>query len=296
MDDLIDGFSDEYDIDVNVYRGNSESVLQRILQESKAGFAGVDLVETNSGELNVLGDQNMLYPYKSELRDAVRPEGQKEWWTADRFNAFVVAYNTDKVDEAELPETIEGFTDPKWKGKISMELGDVDWFSAMWQYLLDQGKSEDEVRTMFDEIAANSKIVKGHTVQGELLSAGQFGVATSIYSHTVDKAEDEGAPVEWRSSSVQPVQPVVIRPNGAALMHNAKAPAAAMLFMDYLLTDGQGLLKDVFRIGSVPDSSDDPLAGLETTTPPEKELLDQAEKWDGLYEKVTEGGVPTGEQ
>jgi len=171
-----------------------------------------------------------------------------------------------------------------------MELGDVDWFSAMWQYLLDQGKSEDEVGTMFDEIAANSKIVKGHTVQGELLSAGQFGVATSIYSHTVDKAEDEGAPVAWHTDSGSTVQPLVIRPNGAGLMKNAKSPAAAMLFMDYLLTDGQGILKDSFRIGSVPGKAD-PLAGLETITPPEQDLLDHADEWDSLYEQVTEGGV-----
>lgn len=292
IDTIVEAFSDEYDIDVNVYRGNSESVLQRILQESKAGFRGVDLVETNSGELNVLGDQNMLYPYKSELRDAVRPEGQKEWWTADRFNAFIVAYNTDKVDEAELPETIEGFTDPKWKGKISMELGDVDWFSAMWQHFLDQGKSEDEVRTMFDQIAANAKIVKGHTVQAELLSAGEFSAGISMYSHSVQEGTEDGRPITWQPKDREPMQPVVIRPNGGGLVGTATHPAAAVLFMDFLLSDGQKAIADEYRIGSIPGARD-PLAGLETIEVDEDEMLNNAQHWDDLYADVLKGGEVT---
>jgi iron(III) transport system substrate-binding protein len=289
IDDMVDAFSDKYDVDVNVYRANSETVLQRILQESKADFQGADLIETNAGELNVLNDEGMLADYESPLRDAVRPEGQKEGWTADRFNVFVVGWNTKLVKKGQEPTSLKDLADPKWKGKVSMEIGDVDWFAAMVKYYESKGMSQDEAIDLFSRIAKNAKIVKGHTVQGELLSAGQFGVATSIYSHTVDKAQDEGAPVQWRLGS-DAVQPLVIRPNGAGLMKNAKSPAAAMLFLDFLLSDGQKLLKDSFRIGSVPGAND-PLAGLETTAPPEQELLDDAKKWDSLYEQVTQGGV-----
>ena len=290
IQDIVDAYSDKYDIDVNVYRANSETVLQRVLQESKANFQGADLIETNAGELNVMNSEKLLSDYTGSLRDAVRPEGQKAGWTADRFNVFVIGWNTKLVKDP--PAKLEDLADPKWKNKISMEVGDVDWFAAMVKYYESKGMSEDEALALFDRIAKNSKIVKGHTVQGELLSAGQFGLATSIYSHTVDKAARDGAPVMRRSASQQPIQPVVIRPNGAALMHNAKSPAAAMLFMDFLLTDGQKILKDSFRIGSIP-GKDDPLAGLTTTTPPEKELLDDAKKWDGLYEDVTQGGTET---
>jgi len=290
IDDIVDAFSDKYDVDVNVYRANSETVLQRVLQESKANFQGADLIETNAGELNVMNSEGMLADYKGALRDSVRPEGQKEGWTADRFNVFVVGWNTKLVKAGQEPRSLEDLADPKWKGKVSMEIGDVDWFAAMVKYYESKGMSKDDAVALLSKVAKNAKIVKGHTVQGELLSAGQFGVATSIYSHTVDKAEDEGAPVAWHTDSGSTVQPLVIRPNGAGLMKNAKSPAAAMLFMDYLLTDGQGILKDSFRIGSVPGKAD-PLAGLETITPPEQDLLDHADEWDSLYEQVTEGGV-----
>lgn len=294
LDTIVDAFSDKYDIDVNVYRGNSESVLQRVLQESKAGFAGVDLIETNSGELNILGEEGLFYPYEGEFRDAVRPEGQKEHWTADRFNVFVVASNTDMVKTSELPTSIEGFADPKWKGKISMELGDVDWFSAMFEHFLEQGKTEEEVTEMFRAIAANAKVVKGHTVQAELLSAGEFGVGISMYSHSVQEGTEDGRPITWQPEGAAPIQPLVLRPNGAGLVGTAQHPAAAVLFMDFLLTDGQQNIADEFRVGSVP-TADDPLAGLESIEVDEEEMLNNAEKWDDLYAEILEGGEVTEE-
>jgi iron(III) transport system substrate-binding protein len=290
MDAIVDGFTDKYDIDVNVYRGNSESVLQRILQESKAGFAGADLIETNSGELNVIGDEGLFYPYKSEFRDKVRPEGQKDTWTADRFNAFTIAYNTDMVKSADVPTSLDQLADPKWKGKISMEVGDTDWFSAMYNYYLQQGKSEQEVTDLFKKIASNAKVVKGHTVQAELLSAGEFAVGASMYTHSVQEGTEEGRPIAWRTDANPPAQPIVIRPNGAGLLGTAKHPAAALLFMDYLLTDGQKAIADAYRIGSVP-TADDPLAGIKTIEVDEDEMLNNAKKWDDLYAEILKGGT-----
>lgn len=288
MDKLVKAFEDTYDIEVSVYRGNSESVLQRVLQEQKANYLGNDFVDTNAGELNILNAEKMLYPYKGELRDQVRKEGQADGWTASRFNVFVVGWNTSKVKPGQEPKSFEELADPKWKGQVSMEVGDVDWFAGLYKYYLDQGKSEAEVKDLFTRIAANSKIAKGHTTQGELLSAGQFAVTVSSYSHTIDKAADKGAPVTWRPASA-PVQPILIRPNGFALMKNATNPAAAMLFADWELTEGQKILEEAFRIGSIPTGKD-PLAGLKVIAVQEQELLDDPKKWDTLYSDIVQAG------
>jgi iron(III) transport system substrate-binding protein len=291
MDKLVEGFEDAYgDIDVSVYRGNSESVLQRVRQEQQAGYLGNDFVDTNAGELNIMKTEGLFYPYKGELRDSVRKEGQADGWTGSRFNVFVVGWNTKKVKPGEEPKSFEELADPKWKGKVSMEVSDVDWFAGLYKYYLAQGKSDAEVRELFTRIAANSKIAKGHTTQGELLSAGQFAVTVSSYSHTIDKAADKGAPVSWHPSSGAPVQPIVLRPNGVALMKTAAHPAAAMLFADWELTDGQKILQKAFRIGSIMTGQDDPLAGLKVVAVPEQELLADPKKWDNLYADIVRAG------
>jgi iron(III) transport system substrate-binding protein len=290
IEDLVEGFEEEVDVDVSVYRGNSESVLQRLLQEQKAEFYGNDVIETNALELGVAEQEGWLSPYEGELREAVREEGRKaEGWTATRFNTFVVGWNTNLVKPGQEPKSLEELADPRWKGKLSMEVGDVDWFTALHQHFVEQGMSEQEATELFKKMAANSKTVKGHTVQGELLSAGQFAVAVSSYSHTIDKAADKGAPVAWKPQNGEPVQPVVVRPNGIGLMKTATNPCAAMLFVDYELTGGQKVFEEAFRVGATEGAADS-IAGLEVVPVPEDELLNNAQKWDDLYAEVIQAG------
>jgi iron(III) transport system substrate-binding protein len=288
IDDVVSAFEDAYKIDVSVYRGNSESVLQRVILEQAANFFGNDFVDTNAGELNIMNKEGFFAAYKGAQRDSVRKEGQAQGWTASRFNAFVIAWNTSKVKPGEEPKSFEDLTDPKWKGLVSMEIGDVDWFAALWKYYLAKGKTDAQVRELFTKVAANSKIAKGHTTQGELLSAGQFAITVSSYSHTIDKAADKGAPVAWKPV----VQPVVLRPNGIALMKTASNPAAAMLYADFMLTEGQKILGKSFRMRSVP-TANDPLAGMTIVTVPEQELLDNAKQWDDLYAQIVQAGQTT---
>ena len=74
LQSFVDAFTAKYCIPVKVYQATSESILQRLTQESKANHQGADIVETNSTELTVLGRDGALYPYRSSLRDKVRPK------------------------------------------------------------------------------------------------------------------------------------------------------------------------------------------------------------------------------
>src|SRR4029077_10244494 len=179
MDDVVKAFEDKYGLKVETYRANSETVLQGGLQEASANYQGADLIETNAGELNAMQQRQLLYPYEGELRDKVRPEGRKDGWTADRFHAFVIGWNTTKVPAGTEPHSLKDLVGPQWKGRVGLEIGDIDWFAAMYNYYKSQGSSDDEVMAFFHQLGANSKIAKGHTVIGELLSAGQLDVGAS---------------------------------------------------------------------------------------------------------------------
>ena len=284
--DVAEAFKAKYGIEVKTYRANSETVLQRVLQEGDANFHGADILETNSPEMNIVSSHDLLYPYRSEYRETVRPQGVKDTWTADRFNAFVVGWNTDLVKPGEEPKTFEDLALPKWRGKLAMELNEVDWYASLTTYWLEHGKTQQQIDDLFDAIAANSKITKGHTATGQLLSAGQYSIFVSAYTQNIDAPAAEGAPVTWRPADGRPVQPITLRPNGVATMKNAQHPAAAVLFVDFLLTDGQDVLKSVHRIPSVM-SEGDPLVGLELIEAPEDELLKNSGEWRDRYQQVT---------
>lgn len=278
-------FGDAFGIDVNVYRAGSETVLQRILQEQGARFQGNDVVETNATELFALNKEAFLAKYEGERRNMVPEAGRFEGWTATRFNLFAPSWNTKLVPKGQEPRSWEDLADPKWNGKMSMELSDYDWFLTLYGYWKKQGKSDAEVDKLFADMANGAKIVRGHTVQGELLSAGQFSLVVSNYSYIVERAKKKGAPVDY----LPYVQPVIARPNGVALMKSAKHPAAAMLFVDWLLDEGQEVLVEEGLTPAIVEG-DDPLKGIQIIPVDVKALLEQGDEWSKRYEKVVSGG------
>ena len=107
-DAVVPAFKEQYGIDVKIYRADSETVLQRTLQESSASFAGADVVETNATEMAVLADKGLTGDYRSAERDKINPQFQYQGWTPTRFNIFAPAWNTQQVTGDLIPKTLAG--------------------------------------------------------------------------------------------------------------------------------------------------------------------------------------------
>jgi iron(III) transport system substrate-binding protein len=284
-DAVVEAFGDTFDIDVATYRASSEAILQRILQEQKANFAGNDIVETNSRELQALSQEGVLAEYRGERRELVPEAGRFEKWTATRFNLFAPAWNTELIKDVGAPTSWEDLADPKYDGMLSMEVGDYDWYLALYDYWQEQGKSEAEIDKLFSDMAQGAKIVKGHSVQAELLSAGQFALLASPYTYGIDRLKDKGAPVDYKPV----VEPVIARANGVGLMPTATHPCAALLFTDWLLEEGQQVIAEENLTPSIP-TGDDPLEGVELVAVDNEKLLNESETWSQKYEAVVQGG------
>jgi iron(III) transport system substrate-binding protein len=284
-DDVIGEFEDTYDdLDVSVYRADSETVLQRVLQEQQAQFYGNDVVESNANEMLALDQQGLMSAYRGPARDAVSDLAKFDNWTGVRFNLFAPSWNTNLVKPGEQPTSWEDLADPKWDGKLSMELEDYDWYGTLHDYFVSQGMTDQEADEVFQQMADGAKIVKGHTVQGELLSAGQFSVVASNYSYITETLKRDGAPVDYQPM----VEPVIARPNGIGLMRTAEHPAAAMLFVDWILTDGQKVMADLGLTPSV--ESMDPFANAKVIPVDTDKLLHEGDQWSKEYEQIVEQG------
>jgi iron(III) transport system substrate-binding protein len=143
--------------------------------------------------------------------------------------------------------------------------------------------TEKEAVDLFRKAASGARMVDGHTLMTELLAAGEFSVASSVYKHRAEQLKKDGAPVEWEA----PVEPIVIRPNGVGIYADTKVPATALLFADFMLTDVQNMLLEFDR---TPASSKAPGGGIpseyEVLVADLRDLNDEREKWEGLYEEI----------
>lgn len=57
-------FTNDYGIKVNVFRGTSETIMQRALQEGKAGRPGADVIQSNIVEMTALAGEGQFGEYK----------------------------------------------------------------------------------------------------------------------------------------------------------------------------------------------------------------------------------------
>ncbi|MPY79731.1 MAG: extracellular solute-binding protein [Actinophytocola sp.] len=288
VDELADAWEETYeDIDLEIYRASGEEVLPRILQENAAGYGGADVVETNATEMEVLGNKGLLQPYQGDALQRVPAEGKFGTWTATRFNVFAPSWNTDIVKQGDEPKTWEDLADPAYKGKLALEIDDYDWYMGLHDYWRAEGKSEEEIDKLFQAMAANAKKVKGHSVMAEMTSSGQFGVAASNYTYIVEELKADGAPIELEPL----VSPVILRPNGAGLMKTAQHPAAALLFKDWLLDDGQQVLQELNMTPSTDLEGD--LGGTDHVMLDVEKVVAENEKWSKGYEQLLSGSAGT---
>jgi iron(III) transport system substrate-binding protein len=280
LDEVSSAFDDEFGIEPSVYRAGSETVLQRILQEQDANFPGNDLVETNGSELGALQQAGVMAQcVADEIVEQVPEAGRADNWTATRFNLFAPSWNTEIISDP--PTTWEDLADPKYDGQLTLELGDYDWYMGLTDYWLEQGKSQDEIDQLFADMVDGASVVRGHTVMGELMSAGQFGLAASNYTYIVEGLKEAGAPVE-----TQPyVDPIIARPNGGGCMKTAENPATAMLFMDWLMTEGQDVIAELQLTPAIADTD----LGVELYPVDSDKLLEEGQEWSQRYDDLLAG-------
>jgi iron(III) transport system substrate-binding protein len=236
MGALINAFRAKYGIRAQQWRGSSEDIRNRAAQEYAAGRYEVDVAETAGPDMEAMVREQLLQkvatPAASELiPQAVMPHGQ---WIATRLSVFAGAHNTDIIKPAAAPKTYEDLLDPRFKGKLGIEADDANWFMTI---VLHMGE-EKGLRLFKDIVARNGiSIRKGHTLLANLVPTGEVPLALTAYSYRVEQLIHEGAPV-----AIDHLPPVVALPTGGGVFRRAPHPNAALLFEDFMLTDGQPIL------------------------------------------------------
>lgn len=285
VDPLVRPFEEKYGIKVTVWRASGGDVLQRVVQEQKAGRASVDLIHISAPEMEALQRegifQKITSPHFAELLpDAVPAHSE---WVSTLLSVWVQGYNTDLIKKEDLPKTYEDLLDPKWKGKLGYEVENVDWFATVIEWMGEE-KGLDYFRNL---VRTNGlSIRKGHSLLNNLVVAGEVPLGLTIYNYMPVQAKNDGAPIDWFA-----IEPAVGRANGAGVVKTAKSPNAAALFTDFILTEGQDIL---VGLNYVPTSTKakSPLADIDIKIVNPADKLDNARKWQPLYDRIVVRGNP----
>ncbi len=116
---LLDQFTQESGIKVNLVTGKADALLKRL--KSEGANTPADLfITTDAGRLHRAKEADVLQPISSETLNAAIPSNYRDpegFWHGLSVRARVITYIKGKVDPEQLT-SYEDLADSQWKGRI----------------------------------------------------------------------------------------------------------------------------------------------------------------------------------
>jgi iron(III) transport system substrate-binding protein len=210
--------------------------IERAIAESRAGRLTVDVMDTNSGYLQLVFDRDLARPYPWQKVFGVPDDLALYDNRALMIGHYdlPIAYNTDLVKPGEIASW-EDLTLPKWKGKFMLEA------RGFGLAILAQEWGEEKTVAYIRRLVANQPIItKGASPTMDGLASGQASAAIGAIAARVQKLREQGAPLEWARVGPIPAQVVTVFP-----VVGAPHPAAAKLWSWWWTTpEGQKAFYD----------------------------------------------------
>jgi iron(III) transport system substrate-binding protein len=122
---LLDRFTAETDIAVNLVTGNADALLQRLRMEGANSPADV-VITVDAGRLHRAKTADLLQALESEIVNRAVPEQYRDpenLWFGLSLRARPIMYAKDRVQASEL-STYEDLAGDKWKGRLCIRSSD----------------------------------------------------------------------------------------------------------------------------------------------------------------------------
>jgi iron(III) transport system substrate-binding protein len=233
---LINPFLKKYPgVRVDVIRGVASSLVPRIAPESKAGKSA-DLVFTKAEYLDLLKSQRLLERYKSS-EEKIPGDG---YIAGVWVSVHGIAYNSRWVRPDQVPKQYGDLVDPRWKGKMVVNLTNF-----MWSYGMLKLYGKDKGMAFLKNLAIQKpRAERSSSLPAQLIAAGEFEVGVSLNTNIVSAMKTKGAPIDWARIK----DPLFADLQAIGLLTNGRNPNAARLFVDYILSkEGQSAIAETGR-------------------------------------------------
>jgi iron(III) transport system substrate-binding protein len=237
VEPLFEQFEQETGIEVEVRYGDSAELAATIAEEGDNSPADVFFAQ-DAGTLGAVAGEGRLAELPEDVLERVDaayrdPDGR---WVGTSGRVRVVAYNTDELSEDELPDSIFGYTDPKWKGKIGLPPTNASFQAFVSAMRLQEG--EERTREWLEGIKANDpKFYEKNTPVVEAVASGeiQVGFVNHYYLYLV-KEEQPDAPVA--NDFLEAGDPgALVNAAGVGIVEGTDDGDAAERFVEFLLSE-----------------------------------------------------------
>lgn len=116
---ILDRFSEQTGIEVRVRYGDTAEMAAAILEEGRNTPADI-FYGQDAGALGALALEGMTRKLPDDTLNLVEPRFKSPdgLWVGTSGRARVVIYDTDQLDESDLPDSIFDYVDPRWENML----------------------------------------------------------------------------------------------------------------------------------------------------------------------------------
>jgi ABC-type Fe3+ transport system substrate-binding protein len=260
-------------------RATGEALTTKILHEVSARQLGADVVLINNYTHRIFMKRSIIMPYTPPNAGNFPPGfiDKQGYWLGFYLVPYAITYNTKLIPKSAAPKSFDDLLSPKWKGQISLEREEYLVTQSHTQYL-GHNRAIDYFRRLSRQ---DLILVNGHSKQAVLLTAGEFPLIVYSDIARTEEFKRKGAPIDWVRA--EPHITVLV---SAAITREAKHPAAARLFMNYLAADeGQKEVLSMDKPPALPKYQPEYLRGV-NLYPADWTLSDSYEEYNKTYREI----------
>ncbi len=232
---LLDSFAEETGATVDVRYFDSADLALLIEQEGERSPADV-FISQSPGALGYLNDLGVLTELEPEVLDLVSEDFQATdgRWVGMSGRVRTLVYDSELVEESELPDSVFDLTDPAWSGRIGVAPTNgsfQDFVTA-----LRETEGDDAALEWLEGIAANEPVTYANntaTLQGVATGEVEVGLVNHYYNYRA-LAEDPSLPTLNHFFEAGDIGNLNIV-TGVAVVESTDDPELANDFVEFML-------------------------------------------------------------
>lgn len=235
---LFDEFTKKTGVKVNVVKGDSNELMERLSREGAATPADL-FITADAGNLHRAKEKGLLQTANSNVLDKNIPTNFRDpdhQWFGLTKRARVIVYAKDRVKPTDL-STYEDLTNPKWKGKVLIRSSENIYNQSMLASFIalnGEEKAKEWAKGIVTNMARQPKGNDRDQAKAVVAGEGDLAIMNTYYVGNMLTSKDPEERKVAEKVGVFFPNPTHINISGIGLTKHAKNKENAIKFMEFL--------------------------------------------------------------
>lgn len=239
LEPILENFSEETGIKVNLLSGNAQELMERIAVEDNESMADI-FMTVDAGVLWQAAERGIFSQTKSEVLEANVPSYLRDpngQWFGFSKRARTIVYSSDQYSKSDF-SSYEDLADPKWKGKLCLRTSKKVYNRSLIASMID-AYGFDKAKEVVAGWVANltTEVFANDTNALKAVSSGQCGVTivnTYYLARLLDDPKYDNLKLFWANQDDRGVH---VNISGAGIVKSSKNKEEAQILLEYLSSE-----------------------------------------------------------